>query len=68
MSFRQNFDEAVRLYESGLSLGDLAARYSMTRQAMWKISNVGASNSDQICDLERTTIFIVTARDMSHIN
>ena len=34
---RKDFDEAVRLYYSGLSIGDVAGFYEITRQAMWKI-------------------------------
>lgn len=34
---RKDFSEAVKLYERGLSIGDVAAFYGMSRQAMWKI-------------------------------
>ena len=34
---RKEYDEAVRMYEVGLSIGDVAAFYGITRQAMHKI-------------------------------
>lgn len=34
---RKDFAEAVAMYNSGLSIGDVANRHSMTRQAMYKI-------------------------------
>lgn len=34
---RKNYDEAVKMYESGLSIGDIAEFYKITRQAMWMI-------------------------------
>lgn len=34
---RKNFDDAVKLYESGLSIGDTGLAYGMSRQAMWAI-------------------------------
>lgn len=34
---RKNFEGAVELYNKGLSIGDVAESFSMSRQAMWKI-------------------------------
>lgn len=34
---RKNYDEAIRLYEHGLSVGDVAEFYRVSRQAMWAI-------------------------------
>ncbi len=34
---RKNYDEAVKLYESGLSIQDVADFYQITRQAMWDV-------------------------------
>lgn len=34
---RKNYDEAVKLYKAGLSIGDTAEFFSISRQAMWKI-------------------------------
>lgn len=31
---RKNYDEAVKLYKAGLSIGEVAAQYGVTRQAM----------------------------------
>lgn len=33
----RNYDQAVSLYESGLSIGSIAEYYGITRQAMWMI-------------------------------
>lgn len=34
---RKDFDEAVRLYDSGLSIQNVADFYGMSRQAMWQV-------------------------------
>lgn len=34
---RKDYEEAVRLYESGFSIGETASYYGMSRQAMWAI-------------------------------
>ena len=34
---RKNYDRAVELYEGGCSIGAVAAFFSISRQAMWKI-------------------------------
>jgi hypothetical protein len=34
---RKDFDAAVTMYQSGLSIDDVAAAHEMSRQAMWKI-------------------------------
>jgi|SRR5580692_670234 hypothetical protein len=34
---RKNYDGAVALYNAGLSVGDVALAYGVTRQAMWDI-------------------------------
>lgn len=34
---RKNYDRAVELYKAGLSIADVAAQFSVTRQAMHKI-------------------------------
>lgn len=34
---RKNYDNAVQMYASGLSVGDVAVMYGVTRQAMYKI-------------------------------
>ena len=34
---RKNYRQAVLMYEGGLSIGDVAEIYGITRQAMWKI-------------------------------
>lgn len=34
---RKDYDEAVRMYDNGLSIGDIAKFYNITRQAMWVI-------------------------------
>jgi len=34
---RKDYSKAVKLYESGLSIGDVADYYGMTRQGMWDI-------------------------------
>lgn len=34
---RKNYDEAVRLYQSGLSLAEIAEFYGISRQAVWDI-------------------------------
>ena len=34
---RKDYDEATQLYNAGLSIGDVAKFYCITRQAMWKI-------------------------------
>ena len=34
---RKNYDDAVNLYKLGLSVGDVAAHFDISRQAMWKI-------------------------------
>lgn len=34
---RKDYDEAVRMYERGLSIGDVASFYGISRQAMWAI-------------------------------
>lgn len=34
---RKDYDEAVRMYDNGLSIGDIAKFYNITRQAMWAI-------------------------------
>ena len=34
---RKDYDQAVAMYESGLSIGDVAELHGVTRQAMWKI-------------------------------
>ena len=36
-ALRKNYDAAVDLYNSGMSIGDAAAAFGVTRQAMWKI-------------------------------
>lgn len=33
---RKNYPDALKLYESGLSVADVAAYYGRTRQAMWE--------------------------------
>lgn len=33
----KDYDEAVRLYQSGMSIKGISDRYGITRQAMWKI-------------------------------
>jgi len=37
---RKDYDEAVRLYNRGCSIGHVAAFYNMSRQAMWKILKI----------------------------
>lgn len=34
---RKDYDEAVRMYDNGLSIGYIAKFYNITRQAMWAI-------------------------------
>lgn len=34
---RKDYDQAVKMYEQGLSIGDVAAFYQVSRQAMWAI-------------------------------
>ena len=34
---RKDYDEAVRLYEKGLSIGDVADFYGTSRQSMWQV-------------------------------
>ena len=33
----KDYQEAVKMYEDGLSIGEIAGKYEITRQAMWKI-------------------------------
>ncbi len=34
---RKDYDDAVRMYESGASVEDVAERHGVTRQSMWKV-------------------------------
>lgn len=34
---RKDYDQAVKMYEQGMSIGDVAAFYGISRQAMWAI-------------------------------
>lgn len=34
---RKNYDSAVNMYKDGLSIGDVAAAFGVSRQAMWDI-------------------------------
>lgn len=37
MGKRKDFDEAVRMYDSGLSIQDVAEFYGVSRQSMWQV-------------------------------
>jgi hypothetical protein len=37
---KKNYDEAVNMYAAGLSIGDVADFYKITRQAMWQILKI----------------------------